>query len=70
MNGQAYSAEMLNAALTSAESGRTRIKLLLKYQGQFQTIPVAYYGGPQYPHLEHIQGTEDYLDQIVAPLSH
>ncbi|MGH8280296.1 MAG: M61 family metallopeptidase [Gammaproteobacteria bacterium] len=70
VNGQAYSREVLDDALTSAETDQTPIKLLLMYQGQFQTIPVAYYGGPQYPHLERIQDTPDYLDQIVAPLSH
>jgi hypothetical protein len=27
---------------------------------------VDYHGGPQYPHLERIAGTPDYLDQIIA----
>ncbi|HEX7325779.1 MAG TPA: peptidase M61, partial [Rhodanobacteraceae bacterium] len=68
VNGHAYSSKVLNAALVAAETSKQPIKLLLKYQGQFQTIPVAYYGGPQYPHLERIKGTPDYLDQIIAPI--
>ncbi|MGH8192551.1 MAG: M61 family metallopeptidase [Rhodanobacteraceae bacterium] len=65
VNGQAYSRKVLNDALVAAEKSKAPIKLLLKYQDQFQTIPIAYYGGPQYPHLERIKGAADYLDQIV-----
>ena len=66
VNGQAYSADALKAAITAAKTGTAPIQLLLKYQGNLQTVPVDYHGGLQYPHLERIAGTPDYLDQIIA----
>ncbi|HEX7324734.1 MAG TPA: peptidase M61 [Rhodanobacteraceae bacterium] len=67
VNGQVYSASALKDAIESAQKDKQPIQLLLKYQDQFRTVPVAYYAGLQYPHLERIKGTPDYLDQILAP---
>jgi hypothetical protein len=39
---------------------------LLKYQGAYQTIAVDYHDGMQYPHLVRLDGTPDYLDEIIA----
>ncbi|MBD8872505.1 M61 family metallopeptidase [Rhodanobacter sp. DHB23] len=66
VNGQAYSREVLQEAIATAKTDQAPIKLLLKFQGNLQTVPVDYHGGPQYPHLERIAGTPDYLDQIIA----
>ncbi|TAN06034.1 MAG: M61 family peptidase [Rhodanobacteraceae bacterium] len=65
VNGEAYTAEVLNDAVKAAKDDKAPIELLLKYQGQYKTVPVDYHGGLQYPHLERIKGTPDYLDQIV-----
>ncbi|HEX7369267.1 MAG TPA: peptidase M61 [Rhodanobacteraceae bacterium] len=65
VNGQAYSADVLKDAVKAAKGGNTPIDLLLKYQGQYRTVPVDYHGGLQYPHLERIKGSTDYLDQII-----
>jgi hypothetical protein len=40
--------------------------VLLKYQGEYKTVAVDYHGGPQYPHLVRLEGTPDYLDEIIA----
>ena len=66
VNGQAYSSETLKQAITAARTNTAPIKLLLKFQGNLLTVPVDYHGGLQYPHLERIAGTPDYLDQIIA----
>jgi len=39
---------------------------MLAYQGEYKTIPVDYHDGLQYPHLVRINGTADYLDEIIA----
>ncbi|MBS0381056.1 MAG: M61 family metallopeptidase [Proteobacteria bacterium] len=65
VNGQAYTAEVLTDAIKDAKDGKAPIELLLKYQDQYQTVPVDYHGGLQYPHLERIEGTPDYLSQII-----
>ena len=66
VNGQAYSSDGLKDAITAAKNGTTPIQLLLKYQGNLQTVDVDYHGGLQYPHLVRIEGTPDYLDRIIA----
>src|SRR6185437_11769074 len=66
VNGQQYSSDVLANAIKAAEHDQNPIKLLLKYQGGYKTIPVDYHDGLQYPHLVRIQGTPDYLDEIIA----
>jgi predicted metalloprotease with PDZ domain len=65
VNGQAYSSDVLTDAVKAAKDGTAPIELLLKYQDQYKTVPVDYHGGLQYPHLQRIKGTPDYLDQII-----
>jgi len=67
VNGQTYSSDVLKSAIASARNSKTPIQLLLKYQDGYRTVPVDYHGGLQYPHLVRIEGTPDYLSQIIAP---
>ena len=66
VNGKAYSSEALKEAIAAAKAEPAPIRLLLKFQGNLETVPVDYHGGLQYPHLQRIAGTPDYLDQIIA----
>ena len=66
VDGKAYSSEVLKDAITAAKGGGAPIQLLLKFQGGVHTVPVDYHGGLQYPHLVRLDGTPDYLDQIIA----
>ncbi|MBN8737778.1 MAG: M61 family metallopeptidase [Xanthomonadales bacterium] len=66
VNGQAFKAGVLKQAITAARDSKQPIELLIKYQGDYTTVPVDYHGGLQYPHLERIKGTPDYLSQIIA----
>ena len=66
VNGHDYSAEAMTQAIVAAEHGQEPIKLLLKYQGGYKTVSVDYHDGLQYPHLVRVEGTPDYLDEIIA----
>ena len=66
VNGQAYGTDVLKDAITAAKGNQVPIKLLLKYQGSLRTVAVDYHGGLQYPHLQRIEGTPDYLGDIIA----
>jgi predicted metalloprotease with PDZ domain len=66
VNGTAYSKDVLTSAITAAKDSKTPIELTVKYQGRFRTIPVDYHGGLQYPHLARVEGTPDYLSEIIA----
>jgi len=68
VNGRAYKAELLKAAITVARYSPEPIELLLKKDDRFKTVRVDYHQGLQYPHLERIQGTPDRLAAIFAPL--
>ncbi|MGH8160934.1 MAG: M61 family metallopeptidase [Gammaproteobacteria bacterium] len=66
VNDHAYKPEVLKDALTVARSDPAPIELLIRNQDVYKTVPVDYHGGLQYPHLERVKGTPDYLEQIVA----
>ena len=54
-------------SVVAFDAGTTGIQsLLLKYQGSLRTVAVDYHGGLQYPHLQRIEGTPDYLGDIIA----
>ena len=66
VNGETYSGAVLKDAITAAKSSKAPIQLLLKYQGGYRTVAVDYHAGLQYPHLVRVEGTPDYLSQIIA----
>lgn len=67
VNDQNYTTAVLREAIVAAEKTKDPIKLLLKNGDQFLTINLDYHGGPRYPHLERVEGTEDRLDAVLAP---
>lgn len=66
VNGRRYSIEALDAAIVDAQKTRKPIELLVENAEYFRTIPVAYYDGPRYPHLQRIEGRADLLGQVLA----
>jgi predicted metalloprotease with PDZ domain len=67
VNGRAYSAEILKAAI--ARSGREGVSfdLLVRNQDRFRTVTVSCPQGLQYPHLVPIEGRTDVLKALLAP---
>ena len=63
VDGIAYDADRLKAAITAAKDGRP-ISLLVKNGDHFQTIAITYKGGLRYPRLERIAGAPDLLSEI------
>jgi predicted metalloprotease with PDZ domain len=68
VNGRAFKAELLKAALTAAKSGNEPIELLLKKDDRYLTRRIDYHDGMKYPHLLRIEGTPDRLAAIFQPL--
>jgi predicted metalloprotease with PDZ domain len=66
VNGEAFTAEVLKSALAASKDSKAPIQLLLKYQGTYRTAPVDYHDGLRYPHLIRIEGSPDYLSEIIA----
>jgi predicted metalloprotease with PDZ domain len=67
VNGEAYSAEVIRAAITAAKDGSTPIELLVKRGDRYLTVPVDYHGGLRWPWLEPAGPGEQGLDRLLAP---
>ncbi|MDE3032807.1 MAG: M61 family metallopeptidase, partial [Acidobacteriota bacterium] len=66
VNGHAFSADALRAAVTAAaQDPRATIALLVKNFDEFKTIQVAYHGGLQYPHLVRDPSRPDTLTDLL-----
>lgn len=68
VNGRAYKADLLRAAITSAKDGKQPIELLVRKGNLYRTIALDYRDGLKYPRLERIPGTPDRLSAILQPL--
>jgi predicted metalloprotease with PDZ domain len=66
VNGQSYSGDALEEAVTAAKGGNTPIALLVKEFDLYRTVKISYHGGLRYPHLERIEGKADYLTPILT----
>ena len=67
VNGLAYKAERLKAAITEGKSGSAPIQLLVKDGERYKSVSIAYKGGMRYPKLERIEGVDDRLTKVLAP---
>ncbi len=67
VDNREYSSEELTTALKTAQTSSAPIALIVKHNGIFRTVSIAYHDGPRYPHLVRIEGTPDGLSAIIAP---
>lgn len=68
VDGQTFSPDVLEDAIRGAVNPGAALKLLVKVDGQYETLRVDYQGGLRYPHLERAGGSPAYIDRISAPL--
>jgi len=66
VNGTAYTAEILNDAVTQAKSSREPIEFLVQNDESVSTVKIDYHGGLRYPHWVKEEGVLDRLAGIVA----
>jgi len=69
INGRAWSADVLRAAITAAKGSAEPIVLQVDNVGYSQTVRVHYHGGLRYPHLERDPNVPDILSQTLQPLA-
>jgi predicted metalloprotease with PDZ domain len=68
VNGRAFSVDELNRAIAGSRSSAGTIVITATNTGAIETHEIHYQGGNRYPHLERIDGTADYLSDILKPL--
>nr|WP_235075815.1 peptidase M61 [Asticcacaulis sp. AC460] len=66
VNGKAYDADILKAAITAAKAGADPIELLVKIDDNYRTFKIDYHDGLRYPKLERVEGKKPLLDDILA----
>jgi predicted metalloprotease with PDZ domain len=66
VNGLAYDADRLKAAVAATKGGAAPIALIVKTGERFRTVTLAYAGGHRYPRLERVAGTPDRLGDILT----
>lgn len=69
VNGRAFSVDELNRAIADTRSSAGTIVITATNTGAIETHEIRYQGGNRYPHLERVDGTSDYLDDILKPLT-
>ncbi|PXA89289.1 peptidase M61 [Caulobacter sp. D4A] len=65
VNGEAYDADKLKAAVKDTAKGQP-VELLVKEGSRYRTVKLDYTGGLRYPRLERVAGTPARLDDILA----
>ncbi len=68
VNGHVYSDEVMRDAVHATKTGGA-MNLIVENDIHVRTVAIDYHGGERYPHLERIEGTPDYLDEITQPLT-
>jgi predicted metalloprotease with PDZ domain len=69
VNGRQFSVDEMKRAIRDSKSQSATIELVATNTGTLETHEIRYQGGNRYPHLERIEGTPDYLDEILKPLT-
>jgi predicted metalloprotease with PDZ domain len=67
INGVAYSADVLQDAIRSAQGTHTPIELIVKTGDRYTVASLDYHDGLRYPHLERDSSEPARLDDILAP---
>jgi len=69
VDGRAFSVDELNRAIANSRSSAGPIVITAINTGAIETHEIRYQGGNRYPHLERVDGTANYLDDILKPLT-
>lgn len=69
VNGRQYSGQLLSDAIAEAKGNSVPISLIVANTGTYRVVGIDYHGGLRFPHLVRVDGTPDYLDQILKPMT-
>ncbi len=69
VNGRAFQTSLLRTAIQDAKGHGPAIDLIVANTGYYKVIRVEYHDGERYPQLERAEGSKDYLDDILAPMT-
>jgi predicted metalloprotease with PDZ domain len=69
VNGRQFTAQLLGDAITATKDTTAPIQMIVSNTGYYKIVNLDYHDGLRFPHLERVQGTPDYLDEILKPMT-
>jgi predicted metalloprotease with PDZ domain len=69
VDGHIYTNDTLSRAIRAAKGTTTPIAFIIQSDTLVSTVPIDYHDGERYPTLVRVEGTPDYLDEILKPLT-
>jgi predicted metalloprotease with PDZ domain len=69
VNGQTFSMDELKRAIRDSKTSSSSIDVQTDNTGRLEVHKIQYHGGSQFPHLERVSNTPDYLGEILSPLT-
>ncbi len=69
VNGRGFTGDVFKSALRAAKGNSEPIELIVSNDDQFRTVKLDYHDGEKYPRLQRVEGSTDYLDEILKPLA-
>ncbi len=69
VNGRQFSIDELKRAVRESKSSSAPITITASNTGTLETHEIQYHGGDRFPHLERVDGTPDYLGEILKSLT-
>jgi predicted metalloprotease with PDZ domain len=69
VNGLSFSPEIISKAIRDASGKTAPIQLLVQHEGTVEKVDLSYNEGEKYPVLQRVDGTPDYLSDIIRPLT-
>jgi predicted metalloprotease with PDZ domain len=69
VNGNQFSIDELRRAIRDSKSSSSAIEIVAMNTGTLEKHKIRYQGGSRYPHLERVDGSADYLGEILKPLT-
>jgi predicted metalloprotease with PDZ domain len=69
VDGQVYSPERMAAAIGAAKNSTSPIRLIVQADSYVSTADIDYHDGNRYPVLKRVESTQDYIGDIIRPLT-
>jgi len=69
VNGRQFSVDELRRAIRDSKSSSSAVEIVAMNTGTLEKHEIRYQGGSRYPHLERVDGSTDYLGEILKPLT-
>ena len=69
VNGREFSVDELKRAIRDSKTNSSPIEITTNNSGRLALHKIQYHQGSQVPHLGRVDGSPDYLDEILKPLT-